>query len=60
MIFSKKEKTILAFSVEKCTNCNKEKRREFQEGDMLFAAGSRCIACSSPTSISKIFGQPKE
>jgi hypothetical protein len=60
MIFSKKEKTILAFSVEKCTNCKKETSREFKDGDLLFATGSNCVACSSPTSISKIFGQPKE
>jgi ssDNA-binding Zn-finger/Zn-ribbon topoisomerase 1 len=60
MIFSKKKKTVLAFSVEKCNNCKKETRREFKEGDMLFAAGSNCPSCSFLMSISKIFGESKE
>jgi len=60
MIFSKKEKPVVAYTVEKCTSCGKEQKREFRDGDMLFAESSECSACKAKTSISKIFGQTIE
>ena len=57
MIFAKKEKTIIAYTIEKCTSCHKENKRKFKEGDCLFTQGLPCDSCKSETSISKIFGQ---
>jgi len=41
MIFSK-EKTILAYTVEKCTKCEKLNKRDFVMGDVLFTNSSKC------------------
>ena len=41
MIFSK-EKTTLAYTIEKCPKCNKLNRRDFSEGDILFMPSSDC------------------
>ena len=60
MIFSKKEKTIIAYTIEKCQSCGKESKRKFKEGDCLFTAGSECSFCKGQSRISKIFGQPIE
>lgn len=60
MIFSKKEKPIIAYTVEKCSNCKKESKRKFKEGDCLFAQGSQCDSCKTTMSIAKIFGQAIE
>jgi hypothetical protein len=59
-MFSKKEKTTVAYTIEKCPSCKKENKRKFQEGDCLFASGQECASCKTPTSISKIFGQTIE
>jgi hypothetical protein len=59
-MFSKKEKPLVAFTIEKCPSCKKETKRKFQEGDCLFAPAQECTSCKSPTSISKIFGQAIE
>jgi hypothetical protein len=60
MMFSKKEKPLVAFTVEKCTSCGKENKRPFKEGDCLFVSGSECCSCKAQTKISKIFGQTIE
>jgi hypothetical protein len=60
MIFSKKEKPLVAHTVEKCPNCNKENKRPFKEGDCLFINGAECVSCKIPTKISRIFGQTIE
>lgn len=60
MIFSKKEKTIVAYTIEKCPACNKENKRKFTDGDCLFVSGAECSTCKIPTGISKIFGQSIE
>jgi hypothetical protein len=60
MIFSKKEKTIIAYTIEKCQSCNKESQRKFKEGDYLFTAGTECSSCKGQSRISKIFGQSIE
>lgn len=60
MIFSKKEKPLIAHTVEKCPNCKKESKRRFKEGDCLFMDGVECVSCKVPTKISKIFGQAIE
>ena len=55
-----KEKTIFAYTVEKCTNCNLERKRRFTEGDFLFAETSKCNSCNGVTIIEKIFGEAIE
>ncbi len=55
MIFSK-EKTILAYTVEKCPKCKKFHKRDFSEGDILFTNSSKCNFCDGITTIDKIFG----
>lgn len=60
MIFSKKEKPLVAYTVEKCPQCKKENKRPFKEGDTLFAQGQACTSCKAQTRISKIFGQAIE
>jgi len=37
-----KEKTILAYTVDKCKKCNLERKRKFQVGDFLFTETSKC------------------
>ena len=56
MIFSK-EKTILAYTVEKCPKCEKFNKRDFSEGDILFTISSKCTFCDGVTLIEKIFGE---
>jgi hypothetical protein len=60
MIFSKKEKQIVAYTVEKCPSCKKELKRKFKEGDCLFAHTTECTSCKIPTNIIKIFGESIE
>ncbi|NDB33166.1 MAG: hypothetical protein EB164_06330 [Thaumarchaeota archaeon] len=59
-MLSKKEKPLIAFTVEKCPSCKKETKRKFKEGDCLFAPGMQCDSCKTLTSIAKIFGQAIE
>ena len=56
MIFSK-EKTTLAYTVEKCTECEKSSKRDFIQGDVLFTKSSNCSFCGKVTIIEKIFGE---
>tara|TARA_B110001454_G_scaffold133669_1_gene124430 strand:+ start:377 stop:559 length:183 start_codon:yes stop_codon:yes gene_type:complete len=56
MIFSK-EKTTLAYTIEKCPKCEKLYKRDFSEGDILFAISSKCTFCDGTTTIEKIFGE---
>ena len=56
MIFSK-EKTTLAYTIEKCPKCEKLHKRDFSEGDILFTISSKCTFCDVITTIEKIFGE---
>ena len=56
MIFSKEE-IILAYTIEKCSKCEKLNRRDFCEGDILFNSSSKCISCDGITTIEKIYGE---
>ena len=56
MIFSK-EKTTLAYTIEKCPKCEKLHKRDFSEGDFLFTISSKCTFCDGVTIIEKIFGE---
>ncbi len=58
MIFSKKEKQIIAYTAEKCPSCKNELKRKFKEGDFLFAPSTECTSCKVPMVIEKIFGEP--
>lgn len=55
-----KEKIILAYTVEKCKKCNLERKRKYQEGDLLFAETSKCDSCDGVAVIEKIFGESIE
>jgi len=55
-----KEKTIYAYTVEKCNHCNLERKRKFKEGDFLFVQTSKCDSCNGMTIIEKIFGETIE
>jgi len=60
MFFKKKEKPLVAYTVEKCPSCKKETKRKFKQGDVVLAQSAECTACKIPTRISKIFGEPTE
>lgn len=60
MIFSKKEKPVVAYTMEKCQSCKGESKRKFREGDVLFKRGNECPSCKTPTTITKIFGETIE
>ncbi|MCI4433639.1 MAG: hypothetical protein JHC41_08615 [Nitrosopumilus sp.] len=55
-----KEKTVVAYTVEKCKLCCMEAKRKFKEGDFLFAETSKCNSCNGVLSIEKIFGESIE
>lgn len=52
-----KEKITIAYTLEKCTSCNLERKRKFKEGDYLFLETSKCDSCNSKMQIEKIFGE---
>jgi hypothetical protein len=56
MIFSK-EKITIAYTVEKCTKCGMQRKRKFNDGDVLFAESSKCTSCDGIANIEKIFGE---
>lgn len=58
-MFSKK-KTTIAYTVEKCTQCQKIQKRKFTNGDMLFIESSKCTSCAGITNIEKIFSESIE
>jgi len=55
-----KEKIIIAYTVEKCRSCSLERKRNFKEGDYLFAQTSKCDSCGGTMQIEKIFGESIE
>ena len=55
-----KEKTIVAYTIEKCNLCGLETKRKFKEGDFLFAETSKCNSCVGLLAIEKIFGESIE
>ena len=59
MIFSKK-KIIIAYTIEKCPECNMQKKRKFAKGDILFTESSKCTSCNGIAVIEKIFGESFE
>ncbi len=61
MIFSKPKKEVIAFTVEKCSNCNKALKRKFKEGDILFSKTKECNSCSGGGfTIEMIYGETIE
>ena len=58
-MFSKKKITI-AYTIEKCKNCQTVNKRKFIEGDVLFSESSKCTSCGATTNIEKIFGESIE
>ncbi|HJL67096.1 MAG TPA: hypothetical protein QGI48_00355 [Nitrosopumilus sp.] len=59
MIFSKK-KIIIAYTIEKCPECNMQTKRKFAKGDILFTESSKCTSCNGIAVIEKIFGESFE
>ena len=57
MIFSKKKKITIAYTVIQCTGCGSQRKRKFDSGDTLFAELTQCDSCGKPTRIEKIFGE---
>ena len=55
-----KEKIIIAYTIEKCKSCSLERKRDFKEGDYLFAETSKCNSCEGILQIEKIFGESIE
>ena len=55
-MFSKKKITI-AYTVKKCKKCGMQRKRKFEDGDILFADSSKCTSCDGIESIEKIFGE---
>jgi len=55
-----KEKTIVAYTIEKCNLCGLETKRKFKEGDFLFTETSKCNSCTGLLAIEKIFGESIE
>jgi hypothetical protein len=52
-----KEKIILAYTIEKCVLCGVEHKRQFHDGDFIFAEASKCNSCAGIMKIEKIFGE---
>lgn len=55
-----KEKTVVAYTLEKCGSCNLERKRKFKEGDYLFTESIKCESCDGMMQIEKIFGETIE
>ena len=60
MIFSKKKKITIAYTVERCPKCKSIKKREFSKGDVLFSESSGCQSCDRTMMIEKIYGETVE
>ena len=58
-MFSKKKITI-AFTEEKCNNCQKIQKRKYCDGDVLFMNSSQCTSCDGQTKIERIFGETED
>ena len=59
-MFSKEEKPLTPFTVEKCPKCDKEIKRKFKEGDYLFSETTKCPTCDGKLHVEKIFGETIE
>jgi len=57
MIFKKKEEKRSAYTIEQCSSCQKELKREFKKGDYVFKDTSSCSECEGQMLIIKIFGE---
>ena len=53
-MFSKKEKPLVPFTVEKCYKCNKEIKKKVKEGDYLFSETTKWSTCDGKLEIEKI------
>ena len=56
MIF-KKEKILLEYTLEKCSNCKKDNKRKYQENDLLFSKCGTCSSCEGELFIERIFSE---
>ena len=59
MIFKKKEEKLEPYSVDQCTQCDKNNKRKFKEGDYVFKIIEKCNSCGmGNVIIAKIFSEP--
>jgi hypothetical protein len=52
-----KEKVSVTYVVERCQLCKFEKKRNYKEGDYVFANTIKCNSCDGMMQIDKIFGE---
>ena len=55
-----KNKITTSYTIEKCTSCKFESKREFKKGDFLFKEISLCDSCGGKIKVEKIFGETIE
>ena len=55
-----KEKITVTYVIEKCQLCNFEKKRNYKEGDYVFADTIKCNSCDGVMQIDKIFAETIE
>lgn len=55
-----KEKITVTYVVERCPLCKFEKKRNYKEGDYVFANTIKCNSCDGVMQIDKIFGETIE
>ena len=53
----KKEKILLEYTLEKCSNCKKENKREYQDNDLLFSKSGICSSCDGELFVERIFSE---
>jgi len=56
-MFSKKELPLIPYTVEQCTSCKFESKRNFKIGDYVFQETSSCASCDGKMQITQIFGK---
>ncbi|MDI1495889.1 MAG: hypothetical protein K8823_1197 [Cenarchaeum symbiont of Oopsacas minuta] len=60
MFWRKKKEIRDAKTIEKCTTCGNEHKRDFVLGDVLFSDGKPCNLCKNSTRIDRIYGQIRD
>ena len=56
-MMSKKIEIVTAYTLQLCSSCKEESKREFSDGDYIFKEISKCSSCDGQVIITKIFGE---
>jgi|TARA_B100001750_G_scaffold248366_1_gene278779 hypothetical protein len=51
---------LVVYTIEQCTKCKKQTKREFTEGDLVHKLTNDCKDCNEKLMISLIYGEPKK